>query len=728
MIPFLSSFLDAFWLMLRRLRAPALLVVLLAGLMILVLASSCSFPTGSNKASPEGTAPVIFTISESLLGARGISGAVDKPGSLDYREGSRAAVYDPAPLPGDLLVFLQGAGPGEALLAAVPVTGPVLELNLCAGDWVFEARAVDGEGVAFLVGTALATVKPATGARVAIVLSPVPGLGNLTVAYSAPADVSASAVWNCTLNDKEGAVVSSWNDSLMVSGRAVADIPSGYYMLASHLLDGALLLSGRTDLVRILAGRSTMVPLALEVPLAGIGLEVELEHRAPMVVSATLLSRAAVRGFPLRVRAAGTEGLPSGAVFQWSAMGTALAQGEMAALPTMDLPRSGSIDLLVFSGASAGATGLAYSLTEPVVREGWCLYTSVGLMEEPASQVLGRPAMIAASQAASRNGSGAEGAVVAIASDGTSTKLELWRPDPASAELVPGTSTTVRVGGTPRKATILSISGDGSYVGAAASESGWIWLVQVSPDGNLGVPVEFVGGSGVLSGLGYVRGLALSPSADRLYALSNTDRSIYVFQRTEANWSLLQRFVLDDQPCGTLSVLRALALSPDGSRLAVAAASSDAIVILDVGPGGLAWRSEARRTAGFPDIDYPQALAFSPGGWLAVGCRDTTALVILDVDPVPPVAVAVRKVPDGLPGAPVSLSWSDDGRFIGSSSLGAGTIMSLDRGGQPQGITVFGAIDAAGLAAPAGLAMVGDSLLVTCPDAQSLVILGRLPD
>ncbi len=735
MIPFLSFMYHAFRSMLRRLWMPELLVVLLAGLLVLVLASSCLFPTSSNKPKPATMARVVVTISEPL------GSSVDNLGSVDQVDGSRALVYDPAPLPGDLLVSLQGTGPGGTLLAPVQVTGPAVELSLCAGDWMFQANAVDGDGAAFLAGTAAARVNPATGAQVAIALSPVPGLGSLAVVYSAPADISPTAVWNCDLIDQAGTIVVAWEDLLAATGRTTVDVPSGYYMLASCLLDGESILSGRIDLVRILAGRSTAVPLALAIPVAGVGLDVELDHRAPVAISAALLSRAAVRGFPLRVQATASSGIPSvfapGTVFRWSAMGTALAQGELADIPTMVLPRSGVIDLVVFTGTSAGAAGLPYSLVDPVVRDGWCLYASVGLTDEPASQVLGRPAMAAASRALSQGGSGAvsgDGApVLALASDGTSSKLELWLPDPARGELVPGASTTVRVGGTAKKATILAISGDGSYVGAAASESGWIWLVPAAPDGSLGVPVEFVGGFGELSGMGYVRGLAFSPSADRLYALSNSDRCVYVFQRTEAVWALMQRFSLDEQPCGTLSVLKALAISLDGARLAAAAASSDVVVILDVVPGGLAWRGEARRTAGFPDIDYPQALAFSPAtlspsGSLAVGCKDSAALVMLDVDAVPPVAISVCKAPDGLPGVPSGLSWSADGQFVGMTSLGAAGIVRLDSGGQPQSISVFDAADAPGLAAPAALAMVGGSLYLACPDDQSLVILAQLPE
>jgi DNA-binding beta-propeller fold protein YncE len=755
MIPFFSFLYRAFRSMLRREWFPGLLVVLLTGFLALVLATSCFFPTGPGKAKPAPTARVVVTVSEPF------GSSMDKPRSVAQVEGSRGLVYDPAPLPGDLQVFLQGAGPGGALLAPVPVMGPALELKLCAGDWVFQARAVDGEGAVFLAGTTAATVHPATGARVAITLSPLPGLGTLAVAYSAPLDVSSYAVWNCNLTDKVGSSISNWEDLLAVSGRTVADIPAGYYLLGSRLLDGQLLLAGRVDLVRVLAGRSTSAMVALAVPEAGAGINLELDHRAPVALTATLLSRVAVRGFPLRVRATGpaggASGISSGADFWWSAMGTALAQGELADIPTLGLPRSGVIDLIAFSGTSAGAASLAYSLVEPPVRDGWCLYATVGLAEEPTSQVLGRPAMVAASlfgaQAGgltgSQTGSGtlstASGPILAVASDGTSSKLELWQPDPYSGELVPGASTTVRIGGTARKASILAISGDGSYVGAAASESGWIWLVPVASDGKLGTPVELVGGSGDLSGLGYVRGLALSPSADRLYALSNSDRSVYVFQRIGLAWSLLQRFTLDDQPCGTLSVLRTLALSSDGSRLAVAAASSDVVVILDVVEQGLSWRSEARRTAGFPDIDYPQVLAFSPGepadgtsgGWpegsppanrLAVGCKDSAALVILDIEAVPPAVAVVLKAPEGLPGVPASLSWSADGFFIGLSSSGAVAILRLDAAGQPQGIASFGVVDAAGLAAPAGLAMVGNQLYVPCPDAQALVILGRLPE
>ena len=743
MILILSCFLCIFWLMLSRFRASGLPILVPTALSLLVLASSCFFPTGSEKAKPVVTARVLFSISEPQLRSLG------NPGSMNQVESGRGLVYDPAPLPGDLLVFLEGTGPGNALLTAVSVTGSVLELSLSAGDWVFQARAVDGGGSAFLAGTASARVDPATGAQVAITLSPVPGQGTLTIGYSTPAEVSASSIWTCTLSDQEGTLAAAWDDPLAVSSRTVADIPSGYYLLASRLMAGGLPLAGSVDLVRVLAGRTTAVPLSLEVPLAGIGLDMKLDHQSPVAVSAALLSRAAVRGFPLRVQATGPSGslagFPSGVDYRWSAMGTSLAQGELADIPTRGLPRSGVIDLVGFTGTNAGAGSLAYSLAEPVVREGWSLYATLGLVAEPLSQVLVRPAMLAVSQALSQGGSGkvsGEGAMIlAVASDGTSSKLELWKPHLASGELVPGAFTTIRIGGTAKRASVLAISGDGSYVGAAASESSWIWLVPVAPDGSLGIPVEFAGGLGDLSGMGYVRGLAFSPSADRLYALSNADRSLYVFQRTGLDWALLQRFALDDQPCGTLSVLRALAISQDGSRLAVAAASSDTVVILEVDPGGLVWRSEARRTAGFAEIDYPQALVFSPtgtpdgtpqgslpGSKLAVGCKDSGALVILDVDAVPPVTASVCKVSEGLPGVPTSLSWSADGRFIGLSSSNAATIICLDTVGQPQGSPVFDAADAAGLAAPAGVAMVGQSLYLACPDSQALVIIGYVPE
>ena len=729
----------------RQTRRPVCLVPTLAVILTLVLASSCRFPTDLEKTKPEESARVFFSIKENFGDNFATSYLIKAMKAVDSVVTSRALVFDPAPLSTDLLVYIEGTGPGAAVLEPMPVSGSTLELNLSAGDWEFKAKALDSENIIFLAGTAAAKVDPVKGAKVVIALNPVPGLGGVAVSYLAPAQITDSAVWNCSISDQEGSVVAAWEDTLDTLGRLVSEVPSGYYLLASRLMDGELTLAGRIDLVRVLTDRSTTVSIALEIPVAGLGLDMDFDDQRPVGLTAALLSRAAVRGLPLRVRAGGLGEFLSPLTFHWSAMGKPLAQGQLVDIPTEQLPRSGIIDLLAFSETSAGAAGLPYSLSEPELRAGWCLYASVGPEEEPASQVLGRPAMVGASLAAYQGVDGGlscePGTVLAVASDETSSKLELWLPDPDRGELVPGASALIKINGTVKKASVLAISADGSYVAAAASESSWIWLVPVSPEGQLGVPLELVGGSGELSGMGYVRGLAFSPNADHLYALSNADRSIYVFQRSANTWSLLQRFALDDQACGVLSVLKALAISPDGATLAVAAASSDAVVLLNVTASGLVWRSEARRAAGFPEIDYPQTLAFSPedttdglpdgislGGRLAIGCKDSAALLLLDIEAVPPEEIAVCGAPDGLPGAPTALSWSADGSFIGLATPQAIALIRLPADGQPQTVSVFDAADAAGLGAPAGLAMVGSCLYLASPDAQALVILARLPE
>ena len=654
-----------------------------------ILAGSCATPPGS-----ELTAAVTIQVSDGWAGSRGL-------------------VFDPAPPLTALIVLLDGDGPGTAGFSSLEAAGGSVELALATGDWVFSARALDTDGVEILSGSASARVESASGATVSIALCPIAGLGTISLLYTVPPEAPTSAKWQCVLSDADGLPVRVWDDDISVGGRILADIPAGYFTLAARLLDDALLLSGSTDLVRVLRGLSSSVTVSLAIPAAQTGIGLVFDYLSPFAVGASQVSRAAVRGYPLRVRASG----PAGAVYRWSSLGSVLAEGSVVDISTTGLPGLGRLDLSVFSGSAAGAAELAFELEEPALRAGHSLYATVTSAEEPGSQVLARPAMLSAS---------ADGSVLGIGSDGTASKAEIWRADAVSGELVPKSAAAIRIGGSARKATQIAVAPAGDYLAAANSESGWIWVAPVDGNGMLGTPVELVGGSSGLETLGYVRGLAFSPDSSRLYALSNADRAVYAFSRSSEAWTLAFRSSLDAFPCGTLSVLKALAINQDGSALALAAAGSDAIIILDVGSSALTWRGQARLSDGFSGLDYPQALAFSPdGARLAVACKDSASIMLFDSFVIETASSTLYNAGNGFSGVPLALTFTGDGAAIGIGVADGLVVLRLPAGLEPASFGRFDAADTPALATPLGLAFADDAFYAASPDGAALVIVGK---
>lgn len=639
--------------------------------------------------------------------------------------GARGQVWNPAPPLSDLRIAVDGFGPGGAGFLAADAGSGNLELSLVSGFWSFEARASDASGGVILTGSAAGRVDPVLGARFSITLAPPSGLGSIDIRYTPPEAAPAEALWRCALSDASGTQVLAWDDAVTTTNRLVEGVSSGYYELSYRLMDGTGGLGGATGIVRVLCGFSTSLSLSCSIPEAGAGLGLVFDAGEPLGTKASLLSRAAVRGFPLRVTATG----PAGASYRWSQGGLVLAYGQTVELPTTGLPARGAIDVTVFKGppaggagggaggAVAGAASLVFSLEDRPLKAGWSHYASIDAQSDPGSQVIARPAALSAS---------ADGRLLGVLSDAASSKLELWKRDPVSRELLPGAAAAIKVGGSARKASELALSPAGDWVAVANSESAWIWLARIHDDGSLGPPSSFSGGQAGLEGLGYVRGLCFSPDSTRLYALSNADRAVYVFGRSGGEWSPVFSLKLDGTPSGTLSVLKDLALSPDGTMLAVAAAGSDALVFLDCTADAVAWGGEARLGAGYARLDYPQVLDFSPDGLsLAVACRDSRALVVFDS--ATRTSRQVLATAEGLSGVPLALSYKADSSSLAVASTDGLHIAQALAGGALSLVAHFDQADATALVAPCAVAWASGAFMASSVDAASMAMVSR-PD
>ncbi len=680
----------------------------MAGLAVLLIAAAgigCTIPTGAEK-----TGLLVIKVTDR------IQHPLDRL-LADLADGeSRGMVHDPMPLASELTISIEGTGPGEASFSSTITMGTAVREQLAAGAWTFSARAVDVGGNVLLQGSASSTVEPANGANVSILLKPLPGDGALCLSYTTPAEVNGTSVWQCSLVNGEGAIVATWEDAIGNQVRTVEELPAGYYSLYISISDAGVNLGGRTDVVRIVNGRTTSASIDLETARASVSFGISIDDDEPIPISTQLLSRAAVRGFPMVV---GVSASPATS-WVWSQNGLGMATGSIATIQTATLPLSGTIDLAVFGNGRAGAADFNYVLDEALVCGGWAWYTDVTAVEEPASTVLSRPAMVSAS---------ADGQLLAIASDGSSSTVEIWKKETASGESRPVSVLALSIGGSTRKATTIRFAPDGRHLAAANSESGWIWLAPVDSEGVMGSPVEVTGGSAGLEGMGYVRGICFSPTGDLLFALSNANRSVYAFRLENAAWVLEERTELDALPCGVMSVYKSMAISADGTMLAIAAAGSDTVIFLGVADTGLTWLGEARKNSGFADLDYPQALAFNPdGSSLAVACKDSASVVFISCPPIAVSCIAVVGSADGLPGIPSGLSFAADGSMAAVSCPGGLSLVKIDGAGMPQSLYAMDASMSPSLATPGTAVFSADWLYVPCPEAGTLAIIRKMPE
>lgn len=609
-----------------------------AALAAMFLTVSCHHPPGS------GSCDLIVRVGEG-------------PGD----SAARGAVFDPLPPLTGLSTYLSGRGPGEQGFEGILLTSETVELSLAAGAWVLSASMVDAEGRTLLYGKTEVFLVPGPTRSVRILCVPLSGPGGLKIEYPSLPDIGTAYEFNCTLSDPKDREVRTWTDAVGIGSRSVEDLEAGYYLLGSRIVSAQGLLGSSTDVVRVLSGRTTEVVPSAHPGVALVSAEVGVDTEPPVPVSARLNSRTIRRGVPACFTAEGQD-----ASFAWYVSGKVLARGSRVWLPTRDLPAFCRVEIIAASGdGRLGAAELQVEVIEGASSGPWLYYHTLTESEEPEASALASPAAIAAE---------ASGETAVLLSDSSASRLDLWRCGRENLEPSLETSASIKIAGATRRATILAYSLDGTWAAAANGDSDWIWLVPVQHDAGsstFGPPAEIRSSLPGLEGFKYIRGMAFSPDSRRLYALSNQDRALYVFLREGSEWSFINRTSLDDFPCGVLSSYRALAVSPDGGLLAVAAAGSDAVAIFGTTPSGLEWKG---LVSGMQHgLDYPQALAFCPDGpYLGVANRDS-GLTVIDCGPEPSV-IALRGAEAGIPGAPRGICWTGIPVFPNEEPAPAGVV------------------------------------------------------
>jgi|GEM_PF-4391636 len=564
--------------------------------------------------------------------------------------GSRALSYDPAPALDQLSIRISGSGPGTAILEAqeksITEWQESADLLLVPGAWLLQGQAFDAAGRLYLSGSLALQVDPASGAAAVLSLAPVAGNGSLRISYAPATDIAETAEWQLSLSDPQGNSILTWTDPLTVPERKLPVLAAGYYLLHSAIVDAGLLIIASTDLVRILAEYQTEAVLSAQAEAAVAGLSLRLLAGYSSSAVIRQVSRTCVRGIPFRVQLAEPA---EGSEILWYLRGSLVGRNPQLVLDTSDLPQNARLDLLLFTSnaipgataaySSAAAAAFSFSILNRPIRHGYARYTTLSSLDAAPVQALAQSAAMAAAPDGSR---------LAILSDSSTSQLSIMDLDELSTEPTLVSDSTVHVNGSNKKADVLAMSSDGQNIALANSSSGWLQMLSLADAATPSEQNSFSSADPGLDGMSYIRGLCFSPDGRYLYVLANSSRSIFGFFHENGSWSPASVFTLDDQPCGSLSTLRDLALSDDGSILALAAAGSDKLVLLDVSDGLLSWRGQAARTLGFPQLDYPLSLAFAVNSSvLAVLCADTQALLLLDCSqPGTPVQTALVSAAD----------------------------------------------------------------------------------
>ncbi len=588
-------------------------------------------------------------------------------GAQNPASGAKGIVFDSCPELATLKISLEGTGPGGEVFPLTVVSGYSITANVVAGDWIFTGSALDSSGNVFLAGSVQVLVDPSKGAAASLKLSPLPGLGRAMLSYTVPTGVAAGAIWTGSLERGDGTVVAEWTDPLDTSDRVIADIPTGYYTLNMSLCSGETVLSGSTNIVRILKGFDTNCAITLSPAVADARLQLILDTLPGLEITAANRNRVSMRGFPLSVA---VSGMPE-ASYSWNIAGKRIASGQSAMLASAHIPKNGVVDVSAYKDGQAGACSLSYSLAEPVLRGPWALYMTIALANEPAAASLTSPALSC---------SDSSGLLCATVSDASSSKIDIWRSGIELPDIAFIGSASIKINGSSRKAGLVAMAGNAAWIAASSADSNWLWLAKLNPDGGFSSipPQSLLADTGDLAGFNGLRGVCFSPSGVYLYVIANTSRSIYTFELRSDVWVYSNKIELDSMPCGPLATIKSLALSSDGKILAASAAGSDAIILLDAHPddGTLSWLGEAKKTAGFPLLDYPQALAFSPGTHtLTVACKDSDSLIVLDCsNPAMPMLTASLPKALGTTGLEIrGLAYAPSGDLLavtGNAALG----------------------------------------------------------
>lgn len=618
--------------------------------------------------------------------------------------------------------LVTGSGPEGAAFSRELAGADVVVQDLAVGTWTVAATARNAVGEPVGSGEGSTEVFPGETRELAIVVTPLSGIGAVELAVGWEASRAAEPRLH-------GELVPAIGDPVTLiltveePGRAscaTTEVPAAWYTLLVRLYDGEALVSGAAEAVLVraavttrgsvnLGGASAGAPGAL-----GLGLTALVPWPLPVVMAGQLDAVA-----PLQELCAETSA-PEGTATRWYLDGQPVWAGPRLDLTSPVSPGDHRLDAVlmdagtaaagsvshtlrvgapaesgllcsnfVLSDGEGGVSGLRGARCAAVSPDGAYVYASgydsgavAILARSTATGLLRYVGRVADGDGGADGLDGADG--IALSPDGrhlyvagtTADAVAAFRREPSGALAFVG-----RSGGLDG-ARALAVSPDGAQVYATLSAANAVAvLARDSVTGALSLSGTVVNGSPGVTLLGSPTEIAVSADGAHVYVSAYTSDAVLWFTRDATTGMLAPLGALRDGEGGVdgLNGAHGLAISPDGRSVLVSAYYDRALTVFarDVSTGALSFVTAAvDGVDGVDGLSYARDVVVAPGGaavYVSGGGEDAVATFRLDPSTRALSFLGAIGVPDG----PRGLSLSPDGQSLYACSATAGCLAAL---------------------------------------------------
>jgi DNA-binding beta-propeller fold protein YncE len=616
-------------------------------------------------------------------------------------------------------IKIEGAGPGGTRVSASSADFAPVELELLPGSWVITAIGMNSKGIEVASGFLELSLGPSEKSARDIILNQVAGEGSVSLSWMLAGSVDGVLTVQGSLTSSAGLVLPIAAPFSAAGGGPLRfeGLRNGSWTLELRLFGDGAALCGLADGVLVAAGMETKVSVSFRPPEATLSLgfvlpdltvpSFQVEPTVRRVSTGTsLIFRAPVLG-ALSWYAEGAALAVSGNELRYAPNSGPCVQRIDCVLGGSSLPRSGSAEAhicesqvlgpLVWGelvdkdeGSNAAQTAmralgdcrdLAWSPDGTLFAVAGKASNGLSLFETPAPGAIFARSFLGGAAAPSLASPSIlrilPGLSIMAFSESEGAAYSVRASSSGGLVLARALTEACLAGA---KDAVASADASCAYVAASGADA--VALVTLNAGGELvGASVAAVKGAGSLASFSRPNCLALSPDGSLLAVGTAGDDAIYFFDRDSATNALSFRSRVDKSAFpaeGPLSDPCSLAFSPYGSNLFVLSYYGKALIRLDREPGGGLFavtgsaRSGVNGIAGFA---YPKRLALSPDGRLlaVIGSGAEDGLSLFEVGSAAQLDYKGTILPGAgcaIPKKPSALAFSPDGSVLAIAADG----------------------------------------------------------
>jgi WD40 repeat protein len=522
---------------------------------------------------------------------------------------------------------IAGTGPGGQTFSISSLTQSV-ETKLLPGDWLIEVKAYSESDIEVGIGSTTCTLLPSKRVTGQITLYPIRGTGSieLVIHNSLQTQTGSRVVGTLEYKGIAGPGGLPTQETLNIDipvSQSIVSFPSvqaGYYLVnLKHIDIEGTAVGGTVDTILVVAGYLTggTCVLVMGDPQIGLSTIVHPYSTLPLpIMSAPHVASSDHLPRPLAISTyTGSSG--EGITRNWYNNGVLLG----SALPIVDsqgvlgsssftspqIAAMGGISVAKIdfieeslSDVRSGAGGVVYYLNNgnnadgfawlasydyrstmcpPVHVNGSFLNSDGTGSSYPAKVVAGSPSGVIAIGGLDEEGalnvfhssyeaiSTSEGGNVPMPLE--TSWLRLWRDK-------------LRIGGVIKNFDRLAVSDSGTLIAGASSSSNWIKLYVLNERGCIVSSAECVASVSTTPDLQYVRALQFSADGQKLFALSNTTKSVIVFNISQG--TLIYERTVQLSTASSISAQDMKRLK-NGDLVVTASETSQVFILRDNGSG-----------------------------------------------------------------------------------------------------------------------------------------------